>query len=408
MIVTADDTTGAMEAAARCADVGSTVEVWTLARWRDGHDARNPDSGSPSREFVPRPGSDPSEVRDARAPDVVVIDLRSRHLLPRPAVAALTRVLDDLGTSGIAASGREVGTPPRRHVHKIDSMLRGNWDVEVAELARRSSVTMIPAFPSAGRICRDGVVLADGVAVDEGPAADDPRRAPVTARPAEHLRAMGCRAVERVARETSDVLDESRHGFLVTVADASTDDDVDVAVAIAVDRGVAIVGTADVVGSVAARTNGRQRTRPACPPPRSSGVVVVAGSRHPVARRQLDRLRAAHASDPRVIVFTPADRALPGEPSGAPHAGATSPELVLEHLAASTWDACRDGWAVVAVGGDTAGAVVGDDVVDVQGSWDVGIAVGRLRDRGVSVVTKPGAFGDESVLVRLVGAMLGP
>ncbi|MGZ4806817.1 MAG: four-carbon acid sugar kinase family protein, partial [Ilumatobacteraceae bacterium] len=86
LVVTADDSTGATEAAAACADAGWSVEVvpFGVASSTDG---------------------------------CVVVDLRSRHIDPDEARRRITTVATDA-----------------RRVHKIDSTLRGNWAAELSAI----------------------------------------------------------------------------------------------------------------------------------------------------------------------------------------------------------------------------------------------------------------------------------
>ena len=86
LVVTADDTTGALESAARAADEGWTTTVVPFG---------------------------PAPVADARC---TVIDLRSRHL---GAGSAAQRMRSALRSAPVRA-------------HKIDSTLRGNWPDELA------------------------------------------------------------------------------------------------------------------------------------------------------------------------------------------------------------------------------------------------------------------------------------
>src|SRR3954468_9205824 len=105
LLVTADDSTGATEAGAACADVGLHVDVVPF--------------GVP----LPRPVAD----------GCVVVDLRSRHL---DAHEARTRIIASTGAV--------------HRMHKIDSTLRGNWRAELqalVDVGRR--VVLIPAHPRA-------------------------------------------------------------------------------------------------------------------------------------------------------------------------------------------------------------------------------------------------------------------
>ena len=120
LIVTADDSTGATEAGAACADAGLIVQVVPFGVVDD--DRLSTDG-------------------------CVVVDLRSRHI------------------TAVEARQRITATTTMAHrVHKIDSTLRGNWAVELAALvALRRRVVLIPSHPRAGRICAGGVVLVNRV-----------------------------------------------------------------------------------------------------------------------------------------------------------------------------------------------------------------------------------------------------
>jgi len=56
------------------------------------------------------------------------------------------------------------------------------------------------------------------------------------------------------------------------------------------------------------------------------------------------------------------------------------------------------------IGGDTAEAFIGDNVVHVFGSLDVGVSLGDadVRGRMLRVASKPGGFGSPNTLVDLV------
>ncbi len=60
--------------------------------------------------------------------------------------------------------------------------------------------------------------------------------------------------------------------------------------------------------------------------------------------------------------------------------------------------------SVILVGGDTAAAFIGDSVVAVFGSIDVGISLGEaeIRGRRLRLAGKPGGFGTSNTLVDLV------
>ena len=60
--------------------------------------------------------------------------------------------------------------------------------------------------------------------------------------------------------------------------------------------------------------------------------------------------------------------------------------------------------SVILVGGDTAEAFIGDNIVRVFGSIDVGVSLGdvEIEGRTLRVASKPGGFGTANTLVDLV------
>lgn len=374
-LVTADDTTGALETAAACADLG-----WRAAVHPSAH--------------VSRPG-EAGEVDEADELDgldgldeLVVLDLRSRHL---PADEAASRLRP------IVASN------PALRAHKIDSTLRGNWVAEVEAIARAGRpVVLVPAFPAAGRTCVDGCVLVDGVPVHETAFGRDPRSPVTTSRPTDLVRsAVG-------AADPSGVRTALAEGRRIVVADASTDDDLDrYALQSVAHPEVVLVGPAAVVTALARQlrtaTAGVSAASAASASrvesvSRGGGVLVVSASQHPNAIAQFAALRDAGAG--RVTVVRPPADADPSDPDG-----------VLADLAAAAHarlDADPSITTVVVVGGDTAASVLGAASVTVDGTLGVGIARGRtvLGGRDVRLVTKPGGFGDAGTLVGVLEGLL--
>lgn len=348
LLVTADDRSGAMESAALCADAGLPAVV---VPWE-------------------------SAVEFAATSAAVVVDLRSRHLAP-------ARAIERLGA---------VGDPPRgwRHVHKIDSTLRGNWAVEVAALAVRGhEVVVIPAYPAAGRTCVDGVVLVAGVPVADTEFGRDPLHPVTHSRPADALDLV---RVSAAAPFRSPGHDADGWRARVRVVDAGTDEDVAVAVDEALRErrgGTVIAGPAAVVGAVARWMSAAESVRPPSLP--AGPVLVVRGSRHEASRAQVAALRGAA----RVTCIEPHDDVL---------ADAEAVAVALAVRAHDHLHANPDAAVVVLLGGDTAGAFLGDRAVHVLGSVGVGMALGDvdLDGRRLTVVTKPGGFGGTNALVDLL------
>lgn len=341
LLVTADDSTGATEAAAACADAGLTVHVVPFGVVTDAHLSTD---------------------------GCVVVDLRSRHV------------------SNADARRRIMATTTSAHrVHKIDSTLRGNWAVELAalvEVGRR--IVLIPSHPLAGRTCTGGVVYVNGVPVADSELGNDPRLPVRSSRPRESLpgeELAGAEELEVWLRRS-----DSR----VAIVDATTLVDIDRLVAIAFDAAdVVVSGPASVVGSVAGICapvdSGASLPDPLLPTP----VIVVCASLHPVSRAQI---AAAATSGIEVVASS--------------HIRDTDPQAIADEVAerAHQLVADRQARSVILVGGDTAEAFLGDSVVRVFGSIDIGVSLGDVdvRGRRIRVASKPGGFGSPNTLVDLV------
>ncbi|MGZ4671964.1 MAG: hypothetical protein ACXV8K_04795 [Ilumatobacteraceae bacterium] len=82
------------------------------------------------------------------------------------------------------------------------------------------------------------------------------------------------------------------------------------------------------------------------------------------------------------------------------------PEVVAADVAERAHALVADVGArsVILVGGDTAAAFIGDNVVAVFGSIDVGISLGEadVRGRRLRIACKPGSFGTVNTLLDLV------
>lgn len=359
--VTADDRTGALESAAAIADrTGAPVPV---AVWPDRAPAR---AGSS------------------------VVDLASRHLPPSE------------------AAERAVSLPATgRHVHKIDSTLRGNWADELVARHRVAGlpVLLVPALPALGRRCVGGEVFVGERRAHEA-VAGDPLSRVASSRPSDHLAAAGADAVELADLPGLSAWLRAPSG--VAVADASDDETIDAIV----DRwhgveGVLLAGTSAVVGAAVGRPSGRTERHAVQPP-----TLVVCGSVHPIAREQVaaaaargatiaehvdaDVLAAMAAGTPVVLCSPPV-----AGPVTAEQAARTAARLV--HEAASVIESGHVGTLVV-IGGDTAAALLGDALVVVHGSVRPGTALVESLVVDVPVITRAGAFGGADALVDLLWA----
>jgi uncharacterized protein YgbK (DUF1537 family) len=341
LMVTADDSTGATEAGAACADAGLTVHVVPFG-----------------------------VVDDERfsTDGCVVVDLRSRHITAAQARQRITAT-----------------TTTAHRMHKIDSTLRGNWSAELAALvALRRRVVLIPSHPLAGRICTGGVVFVNGVPVAESELGNDPRLPVRSSRPIESLP-----GTELTGPEALEAwLVQSTTG--VAIVDAATLADIDQLVAIALGAAdVVVSGPASVVGAYASICSHGDATVHLPDPWLPKPVVVVCASLHPVSRAQIAKVAEAG-----IDVVT------------SSHLRDTDSEAIAGEVAerAHQLVAARNARSVILVGGDTAEAFIGDNVVRVFGSIDVGVSLGdaELRGRRLRVASKPGGFGTPNTLVDLV------
>jgi uncharacterized protein YgbK (DUF1537 family) len=263
-----------------------------------------------------------------------------------------------------------------------------------------------------------GVVFDGDQPVGDGDGGADPRRPVGSSRPADHLRAAG--APEVAELDGAEALDRwlAGSGPPFAVCDATTDADL-VAVASAW-RGrpdVLIAGTAATVAAAAASTVavGTPAERPALAP----AVLVVCGSLHPMARRQVAHVGALgvavaepgsflgtvteslRAGRPAVVVSPSSGDRLVPEPEAQEAAGrlaATARELAAAVTVGT----------LVVVGGDTAAAVLGPEPLVVGGTLAPGTPwAWRADGGGPMIVTRAGSFGTRSSLAELVWGRLG-
>ncbi len=383
IVVLADDRTGALETAALIAQrIGIGVAVHL--------------------------GTDPifGVGRHAGTGTVTVVDIGTRHAAP--AMAARRAVENSANTA--------------RQLHKIDSTLRGNWAAElVAAAAQRDcAVVVVPSFPAVGRICRGGVVLEHGLPVHQGPAGADPLGPIRSSRPSEMLREADAHDVVEVAdhAELSAWLRRTRTGF--AVCDAEDQESIAaLANAWSLTSNVVFAGTA---AAVAAAVSAIWETpaRSAAPTPlgqlpehtspafelgllRTGRVLIVCGSLHRIARKQLqtlERLTENNRNGRISIEATPLPAHHVLSPDAAGETAETLSIRVRERLVGEQFD------ALVVIGGDTTAALLGADPVIVQGTLGEGTAVFTWKDH--LVVTRAGGFGGGDSLARLLGVKIVP
>jgi uncharacterized protein YgbK (DUF1537 family) len=325
---------------------------------------------------------------------VRVVDTESRAVPADEAVARVTRV--------------PALAPATRYFKKIDSALRGHVGLEIDALMRAAAVgsaLVCPAFPAQGRVVIERLLLIDGTPVAETPLGRDPEfPAVVSSSVVDVLRAGVDRPLSWIP------LDQVRAGAgslaarigrlagTVIVADAESDADLDTLVDAALTSGVALlmVGAAGLGRALAFRLSLLADEVEPCPEGR---WLLVAGSRHPATRAQVEVARAAGLS----VV-------------SAPDAPAHDRGDVARRLAAEAceWFA-RDVFDGIAVtGGETALALceaLGAEGIDLVGSPRPGLALGRVRTArhpALPLLTKAGSFGEPDLFVSMLGPVLAP
>jgi D-threonate/D-erythronate kinase len=332
--------------------------------------------------------------------------------------ADLVAIDADSRCRGRAAAVRRVQTATAASQHAlvllktVDSTLRGHVRDELEAAWRgsgRSRVVVAPAFPAAGRVTRSSIQLVNGVDVAASPFATDARHPTKSSNLLELLSGLG-------AQQWTP-----RDGCLpagnVIVADAETDDDLDVLVAAVPDRErVLWIGSPGLAAALARSLPAAASGLDPLPRVRARRIVVVIGSRHIVNVAQLDRLRANLRSDVRVLaadedaadakvaVLTPGE--IPGSADGGDSARITRALAKRARMLVE-----NDFDALIVTGGETARAVavgLGVQHVEVVAEPSPGIVHGRLpTNRTVTFITKAGGFGDSSTLVDLCAYLTG-
>lgn len=317
-----------------------------------------------------------------------------------------SRTLDG-GESARRVLSSAARTPARHLFKKVDSTLRGRIGPEVEALMMATNACgalFCPAFPAQGRMVVDGVLRVDGTPVSATSIALDPEfpRIPQRTRRAvpdlmELLRPQFERPLAwlplEVVRGGVEPVRERLHRLSGTVvlADAETNGDLEVLVAAAWSSSPAplLVGSAGLARPLAQRL-GVLAER--VPMPHVRRWLIVAGSRHPVTRRQV---AAAAADGLRVLATSDTDE------GDRPRAAKRLAEQARGVIESGQVD------LVAVTGGETAVALLetlGCEGVDLVGAPRAGLALGYLHAPGyppLPVLTKAGGFGSDDLFVAL-------
>jgi 4-hydroxythreonine-4-phosphate dehydrogenase len=340
------------------------------------------------------------------------VDIESRGLEAAEAAARMRRTV-----AGLA--GRRDGTVFK----KIDSTFRGPIASELAallEAMRASTVLVCPAFPAQGRTVLNGMLLVDGVPAHETPVGlDSAYPGPLSdlldilsreGAPGIPVTLLPLKEVRGGAEELRRGL-QGRRGMLV--ADAETDADLEALARAGLAQGLLLAGSAGLAGAVSAALG--LTSRPvSCPAP--GAWLIVAGSRHPSTRAQIEALEAAGVAGARV---SPAGEAAldsviaalrSGQPAfmASPDGSVGADKKMAAALAALALRAVVASPSIVAItGGETAHAFMhawGATRLELDGAPAPGLALGRLvatDGSTLSVLTKAGGFGSPELLLTL-------
>ena len=292
-----------------------------------------------------------------------VVDIASRHLTVAQAQANMEQTLR---------------TDAEHRAHKMDAGLRGNWaqEIEVLLLAGYK-IAVICAYPDAGRRCQDGVVYIHDLPVLESVFGKDPLNRQISSKPVDVLEHFG------IAGD-------------VVVWDANTNVEMLAAIKRAVAQDRFVVGASGAVGMFANLFLATGRPRQVQLP---RPMLVVCGSLNPLSREQLRRtgLAVQELGTPLslrrniTILATAMREGRIPDREALPVAG---------QIAAATravWDTVE---SVIVIGGDTAGAIIGDETVETLGCVAAGIPVSLYRQK--LVVTKGGGIGLPDTITDLV------
>ena len=158
---------------------------------------------------------------------------------------------------------------------KTDSVLRGPAGAELQGIARalpRHAIHVIPAVPDMGKTTRDGCLFERGVPAHQTEYGADP------------LSPLKTNDIRRIISATGQVR--------FTVPDVQSNEDLDRAVAHALEEGrVVLAGSVGLADALARRLEPRG---PAAPPTGCAGrVLVLCGSGYAVSRQQMERAASA-------------------------------------------------------------------------------------------------------------------
>jgi uncharacterized protein YgbK (DUF1537 family) len=404
VLIIADDLTGAADTGLQFRRAGHSVRI----RFADGGTAR-----------------------DTHQDSVLVVTTETRNA---PAAEA-ERILRSVGEVMVQGAAPTL-------FKKIDSTLRGQVGIEIRTLLDylpgRIAWT-VPAYPQLGRRMENGVYTVNGVPLAATEFAHEIPHCPADSRivslletqSGEPVAHVGAEIIERGADAITARISELTRGGTVRALlfDAATDTHIEHIVVASEQSEVPPlwVGSAGLAGALTKHTE--RKEAPSAPPsiPDSPApVLVVAGSRNPVTRRQLHVLQkhepsllphvVMESSDPphnpatltpRGILLTLPDAAPNPSPSETGRAAARLGEAAARTITEVGCD------RLILTGGDIAAATcrrLNVDAMEIIGALEEGIPLLRLHGGAANsalVVTKAGGFGTEESLHRAFKFLTG-
>lgn len=383
--IVADDLTGAADAAVMFAGGGRRVEI-TLT------------------------------LEAAPGADVLAVDTASRERSPAVGAYRVFKVV-----SALAA------TEAPLWYKKLDSTLRGNVTSELDAFLRAAgsdSCVVAPAYPAQGRTTRNAVQQFDDAAMGGAQRHDLAALLAPLGRP---LIRLGLADVHRDGGTLRASLGAVPSGG-IALCDALTDSDLDRIAAAALERRGARLALAGSAGLAAAL---RRQLRHDAPPkapllPGPRRVLVVVGTRNPVARRQLAVAEATLRAAARPVLVAAAagvswrpeltrpERACDVTVLASPAEHCTGdPRDIAHELAreAAALVPCGERRLFI-TGGEAARAVLdelGVTRLAVRGAVADGMPALNALDGvpGLEVVTKAGGFGADDALMRAITYLRG-
>jgi uncharacterized protein YgbK (DUF1537 family) len=315
----------------------------------------------------------------------------SRDLSESEAVARIAQFMPVFTREGLAFK-------------KIDSLLRGHVAAEIAHHVRRSdfdTAVIAPAFPALDRVTRNG------------------RQWAKLAGQNSH-RIVGPNLVSDFARFGIDLklgLPDAPHGgsTRVILADAETDDDLKAIVDAGKQCGRVLwcgcAGLADVLAGEGVRG----------PVPMAPRMLVICGTRHPVASLQVKQLCSSESfacaalrpeDDPVAVARLVNGRLRAGRwaalVADLPELPADAARGILGKMLDDLLPNLDRPDALMVMGGDTlaiCSAALGAKSLAVRGLLARGIPVSEFTDgawAGMTIISKSGAFGAEDILTRIM------